>query len=36
VDLNYAQVIRFRDGRAVEVDIYLDATAALEAAGLLE
>jgi ketosteroid isomerase-like protein len=36
VDLNYAQVIKFRDGRAVEVDVYLDATKALEAAGLRE
>ncbi len=34
VDLNYAQVIKFRDNRAVEVDIYLDAAEALEAAGL--
>ncbi|MEK6328586.1 MAG: nuclear transport factor 2 family protein [Actinomycetota bacterium] len=34
--LEYAQVIKFRGGKVVEVDIYLDRARALEAAGLSE
>ena len=36
VELKYAQLIKFRNGRAVEVDVYVDRARALEAAGLSE
>jgi len=35
-ELEYAQVIKLRGGKVVEVDIYLDRARALEAAGLKE
>jgi ketosteroid isomerase-like protein len=35
-ELEYAQVVKFRRGKAVEVAIYLDRAEALEAAGLSE
>jgi ketosteroid isomerase-like protein len=35
-ELEYAQVIKFRGGKVVEVAVYLDRAKALEAAGLSE
>jgi ketosteroid isomerase-like protein len=35
-ELEYAQVIKFRGGKVVEVAVYLDRARALEAAGLRE
>jgi ketosteroid isomerase-like protein len=35
-ELEYAQVIRLREGKVVEVDMYVDRDKALEAAGLSE
>ena len=35
-ELEYAQVVKFRDGKVVHVDVYLDRGQALEAAGLSE
>ena len=33
-ELEYAQVIKLREGKVVEVDMYIDRDKALEAAGL--
>ena len=35
-ELEYAQVIKLREGKVVEVDMYIDRDKALEAAGLSE
>ena len=35
-ELEYAQVVKFRGGKIVEVDVYLDRAQALDAAGLSE
>jgi ketosteroid isomerase-like protein len=35
-ELEYAQVVKFRDRKVVHVDVYLDRDQALEAAGLSE
>jgi ketosteroid isomerase-like protein len=36
VELEYAQVVEFRDGKVVHVDVYLDRAQALQAVGVRE